>query len=166
MVQKRKEIKVCAKKIHWRLEKQGLIVPVRTIGKILKEQGLTRKYKCKKIKYKYIKQDKQPGELVEIDVKYVPGRVKGKRYYQYTAIDTASRWRYLKIYEGQYNHHSVLFLEEIINNFAYEIKAVKTDNGAYFTNRYNGTYIKGKICHPESFMLLMFAVLNIILFIT
>jgi len=30
-----------------------------------------------------------PGELVEIDIKYVPNLVKNKRYYQFTAIDCA-----------------------------------------------------------------------------
>ena len=140
VIKKRKETHLCAKKIHWRLKKEGLEVPVRTIGKILKKEKLTRKYKSKKMKYKYVKEERQPGDLIEIDVKYVPGRIKNKRYYQYTAIDTASRWRYLKIFDGQYNHHSVLFLKEVIDNFKYRIRAVKTDNGPCFTNRYNGTY--------------------------
>ena len=44
----------------------------------------------KKIKYKYIRAERQPGELIGIDVKYVPGKIAGKAYFQYTAIDTAS----------------------------------------------------------------------------
>jgi len=35
----RKETGLCAQKLHWRLAKQGLVVPVRTIGKILKDEG-------------------------------------------------------------------------------------------------------------------------------
>jgi len=50
---------------------------------------LVRKYRVKKIKYKYIKAMLKPGELIEIDVKYVPGRVANRRYFQYTAIDSA-----------------------------------------------------------------------------
>mgnify|MGYP001764623187 CR=1 FL=1 len=136
----RKKTSLCALKLHWRLEKQGVHVPVRTIGKILKDEGLVRKYRTKKTKYKYLRAERQPGELVEIDVKYVPGRIANKRYYQYTAIDTASRWRYLRIFEEQSNHHSVLFLEEVIQKFPYTIQSVKTDNGFVFTNRYSGTY--------------------------
>jgi transposase InsO family protein len=71
---------------------------------------------------------------VEIDVKYVPGRVAGRRFYQYAAIDCASRWRFLKIFEEQSNSHSVLFLEETIARFPYPVKAIKTDNGVVFTN--------------------------------
>lgn len=140
IIKKRKETKLCAQKIHWRLKKEGLDVPVRTIGKIIKDEGLTRKYRIKKVKYKYIKATRQPGELIEIDVKYVPGRIKNKRYYQYTAIDIASRWRYLRVFEGQYNHHSVIFLKDVVSRFKYVIESVKTDNGACFTNRYNGSY--------------------------
>jgi transposase InsO family protein len=139
VIELRKETKLCAKKLHWKLAKKGLVVPVSTVGKILKDEGLVRKYRVKKITYKYIRAERRPGELVEIDVKYVPGTVAGKRYYQYTAIDTASRWRYLKVYEEQTTFHSVHFLMEVIERFPYHISAVKTDNGSIFTNYYVGT---------------------------
>jgi transposase InsO family protein len=132
----RKKTKKCALKIHWQLEKKGILIHERTIGKILKKEGLVRKYRVKKIKYKYIKAERLPGELIEIDVKYVPGRIVGKRYFQYTAIDTASRWRYLAVYDDQTNFHSILFLKEVIKIFKYKIQAIKTDNGSIFTNYY------------------------------
>jgi transposase len=134
----RKKTGLCALKLHWRLEKQGLVVPTRTIGKILKNEGLVRKYRIKKVRYKYLRAERQPGELVEIDVKYVPGRIANKRYYQYTAIDTASRWRYLRIYEEQSTYHSILFLKEVMQQFPHRIQAIKTDNHSTFTNYYNG----------------------------
>jgi len=135
----RKKTKKCALKIHWQLEKEGIKIHERTVGKILKKECLVRKYRVKKIKYKYIKVERQPGELMEIDVKYVPGRLKNKRYYQYTAIDTASRWRYLKIYDEYTSYHSICFLKELMEKFKYKIQAVKTDNGSVFTNYYLGT---------------------------
>jgi len=139
IIEVRKQTNKCALKIHWQLEKEGLLIPTRTIGKILKKAKLVRQYRVKKIKYKYLRAERKPGELVEIDVKYVPGRVANKRYFQYTAIDTASRWRYLKIYEEMSNFHSIKFLEEVINRFPRRIKAIKTDNGQIFTNYYLGT---------------------------
>lgn len=135
----RKQTKKCALKIHWQLEKEGVRINARTIGKILKKEKLTRKYRVRKITYKYIHAERKPGELFEIDVKYVPGRIKNKRYFQFTAIDTASRWRYLKIYEGESNSNSVEFLKEVMERFPYKIQAVKTDNGSIFTNYYLGT---------------------------
>lgn len=134
----RKKTKLCSLKLKWKLRKEGVIIHERTIGKILKNENLVRKYRVKKIKYRYIRAERQPGELVEIDVKYVPGKLAGKRYYQYTAIDTASRWRYLKIYDEYTSYHSICFLKEVISNFKYKIQAIKTDNGQIFTNYYLG----------------------------
>ncbi|HEY9583063.1 MAG TPA: DDE-type integrase/transposase/recombinase [Candidatus Paceibacterota bacterium] len=132
----RKEKKVCALKLMWKLAKVGVQIHERTIGKIIKAEGLVKKYRIRKIKYKYIKATLLPGELVEIDVKYVPGRIADRRYYQYTAIDCASRWRYLEIFDEQCNHHSIEFLKHVIERFPDKIQAIKTDNGSIFTNYY------------------------------
>lgn len=139
VIELRKKTSLCAKKLHWKLKKQGLLIPVSTIGKIIKEDGLVRKYRVKRIKYKYIKVQRRPGELVEIDVKYVPGSIVSRKYYQYTAIDCASRWRYLSVYEGQSSYHSILFLQDVMQRFPYQIQAIKTDNGSIFTNYYLGS---------------------------
>ena len=85
----RKKTGLCSLKLKWKLAKEGIVIHERTIGKILKSENLVRKYRIKKIKYKYIKAERRPGELIEIDVKYVPGQIANKRYFQYTAIDTA-----------------------------------------------------------------------------
>lgn len=142
VVMLRKRTGLCAKKLHWRLAKQGIHMNTRTIGKILKTEDLVRTYRVRKVVYKYVKAVLKPGELMEIDVKYVPGRIASKRYYQYTAIDCASRWRYLYVYEEQANGSSVQFLEDVMKRFPHTIKAVKTDNHSTFTNRYNGSYTR------------------------
>ena len=139
IIELRGRTKKCALKLHWQMKKEGVIVPPRTIGAILKREGLVRKYRVRRVKYKYIKALVRPGELLEIDVKYVPGKVEGIQYFQYTAIDRASRWRHLEIYDEQINLHSVLFLEEVIARAPFDIRAIKTDNHATFTNYYTGT---------------------------
>jgi transposase InsO family protein len=138
----RTETKLCARKLHWRLEKQGIHIHERTVGKILKAEGLVRKYRIKKIIYKYLRAERKPGELIEIDVKHVPGHIGGKRYYQYTAIDTASRWRYLRTFDEESTHHTCVFLLDVIERFPYSITGVKTDNHPTFTNLYNGGSLK------------------------
>lgn len=138
VIELRKETGKCAQKLHWHLKKEGVYLHPRTIGKILKAEGLVRKYRVRKIKYKYIKAKLRPGELIEIDVKHVPHKLDGKKYYQYTAIDCASRWRYLRIRDGESNYHAIEFLKEVIKRFPFKIRAVKTDNHATFTNRYTG----------------------------
>ncbi len=129
---------MCAKKLNYKLKKENIKIDDRTIGKIIKTEGLTRKYKTRKLKYKYIKTPLSKGDLLEIDVKYVPDLIGNKRYYQFTVIDCASRWRYLRIYEDIGNGSSIDFLNKLINVSKFKIKAVKTDNGSNFTNRYTG----------------------------
>ena len=138
IIELRKKTNLCSKKMNYKLKKDGIIISTRTIGKIIKTEGLTRKYRTRKLKYKYLKVLLCPGELVEIDVKYVPRKLDNKRYYQFTAIDCASRWRYLKIYEDNDNKSAVDFVEELIKIASFKIKAIKTDNGFCFTNRYTG----------------------------
>lgn len=135
----RRKTGLCARKLHWKLEKAGIILHERTIGKILKKEGLVRKYRVKKVKYKYLRAERKPGELVEIDVKHVPGAIQGRKYYQYTAIDTASRWRHLEIFDEECTHHSVRFLQIVMEKFPHSIHAIKTDNHSTFTNYYVGT---------------------------
>lgn len=137
----RKETKECALKIKWYLEDENIKIHERTVGKILKAENLVKVYRIKRIKYKYIRAQLKPGEIVEIDVKFVPGRLKNRRYYQFTATDISSRWRYLRIYEEQSNYHSIEFLKEVIKRAPFQIKAIKTDNHVTFTNRYTG-YLK------------------------
>ena len=143
IVELRKKTRLCAKKLNYKLKKENVDINVRTIGKIIKSEGLVRKYRIRKLQYKYIKPTLLPGDLVEIDIKYVPGRIGGKRYYQYTAIDCSSRWRYLKIYDNMANSYAISFLEEIIKVAPFKIRAIKTDNGTCFTNRYTG-YLKSR----------------------
>lgn len=139
----RKETKLCAIKMSWKLGQQGINIHPRTIGKIIKKEGLTRKYRIRRIKYKYVKTPLRIGELMEIDIKYVPRKLKQRKYYQFTAIDCASRWRYIQIYDDQSSTSAIKFLNELIDMVPFKISAVKTDNGSCFTNRYTG-YLKSK----------------------
>jgi len=134
----RSEHDLAAIKLHWKLQKEGICVHERTIGKILKAGGATRKYRQRK---QYPPKKKTlliPGELVEIDIKFVPKRISGKRYFQFTAIDVASKWRHLQIFDDYGNYASIKFLERLIQVAPFDIKAIKTDNGSNFTNRYTG----------------------------
>jgi len=138
IIELRKKTRLCAKKLRWKLQKEGIDLHKNTIHKIIKQEGLVRKYRTRKLKYKYIRVPLVKGELVEIDVKYVPDLVESKQFYQFTAIDCASRWRYLKIYEDFSNFNSIEFLKELIRTAPFRIRAIKTDNGSNFTNRYTG----------------------------
>jgi len=84
-----------------------------------------------------------PGERVQIDVKYVPrsclvGRMRRRQFYQYTAIDECTRWRYVVIYDELSTYNSVRFVKDLMKRFPFEIACIQTDNGAEFTSRLQG----------------------------
>ena len=141
IIEMRKQNKCCAKKLAWKIAKEGVKIHYQTIQKIIKKEGLTRKYRIRKIKYKYVKIPLRIGELVEIDVKYVPQAINKRKFYQFTAIDCASRWRYLEIYDNISNDSAIKFLRKVLNVAPFKVLDVKTDYGSYFTNRYTG-YLK------------------------
>lgn len=138
IIELRNETKLCAKKLNYKLKKENILIHDRTIGKIIKTEGLARKYRIRKLKYKYIKVPLAKGDLIEVDIKYVPDLISGKQYYQFTAIDCASRWRYLEIYDNFGNGSAIAFLNRLLATAPFRIRAVKTDNGSSFTNRYTG----------------------------
>ena len=138
IIELRRDKDQCAKKIDWDLQEEGIDIHFQTIQKIIKTEGLTRKYRSRKPKVNHLKKIWLPGEMVEIDIKWVPGRIKGERFYQFTAIDSASRWRYLNVYPFQSNVYAMKFLKELVSIAPFTIKSVKTDNGCCFTNRYLG----------------------------
>lgn len=138
VIEMRSETKECALKLKWKLEGENIFLHERTIGKFIKNHGLTRKYRTRKISYKYVKALIKQGDILEIDIKYVPDPVEGKRYYQFSAIDVATKWKLMVPYDNQSNYNAIKFLNRVNNSFPYKIKSVKTDNAAIFTNRYVG----------------------------
>lgn len=82
-----------------------------------------------------------PGQRVQIDVKFVPaacvvGDAAGQRYFQYTAIDEFSRFRYLEAFEEHSSYSSKVFLEHMLKAFKFPVECVQTDNGMEFTKHF------------------------------
>ena len=83
-----------------------------------------------------------PGQRVQIDVKHVPsicitGNAAGEKFYQYTAIDEFSRFRYVEAFREISTYSSAVFLEHMLRAFPFPVKCVQTDNGAEFTKRFS-----------------------------
>lgn len=149
IIELRRQTRLCAQKLNYKLIKEDIQIHDRTIGKIIKAEGQVRKYRIRKLKYKYIKVPLAMGDLVEIDVKYVPDLIGKKQYYQFTAIDCATRWRYLEIYDDYGNGSTLNFLNKLIKVASFRIRAIKTDNGSNFTNRYTGYQKTIDPLHPK-----------------
>lgn len=73
------------------------------------------------------------GPLVQLDVKFAPhlGRAR-QRFYQFTAIDEATRFRVLRIYDHDNTKTAIDFLQELREHFPFAIQKIQTDNGSSF----------------------------------
>ena len=73
-------------------------------------------------------------------MKYVPaaclvGETQEKSYFQYTAIDELSRFRYLESFKERNSYSSMVFLENMLKAFPFNVECAQTDNGCEFTKR-------------------------------
>ena len=128
--------------VFWvKLMQRGYTRSITGLYRVLRRQGgMAVKTPNPKYIPKPYEQMQYPGQRVQIDVKFVPatclvGDAKGKKFYQYTAIDEYSRFRYLEAFEEHSTYSSALFLEHLIKAFPFPIECVQTDNGAEFTKR-------------------------------
>jgi transposase InsO family protein len=125
-----------------KLRLKGYKRSITGLYRVLKRQGMEP---VKPANPKYIpkpyEQMTYPGQRVQIDVKHVPaacmvGDAKGKKFYQYTAIDEFSRFRYVEAFDEASTYTSTLFLKNMIKAYAFKVECVQTDNGFEFTNRF------------------------------
>ena len=132
--------------VFWvKLRQRGYTRSVTGLYRILRRQGqMAVKPPNPKYVAKQYKQMQFPGQRVQIDVKFVPevcmvGDAKGKKFYQYTAIDEYSRFRYLEAFEEHSTYSSAIFLEHLIKKFPFKTQCVQTDNGSEFTKSLGNT---------------------------
>ena len=126
--------------VFWvKLRQRGYSRSITGLYRVLRKQGqMTVKPPNPKYIPKPYEKMLYPGQRVQIDVKFVPescivGDAKGKKFYQYTAIDEYSRFRYVEAFEEHSTYSSAIFLEHVLKAFKFPIKCVQTDNGAEFT---------------------------------
>ena len=129
--------------VFWvKLMQRGYSRSVTSLYRVLRRQGIMA---VKPPNPKYIpkpyEQMLYPGQRIQVDVKYVPSaclvnEAKGQKFFQYTAIDEYSRWRYVEAFEEHNTYTSAVFLDHLVRAFPMQIECVQTDNGPEFTKRF------------------------------
>ena len=132
--------------VFWvKLRQRGYSRSITGLYRVLRKQG---QMAVKPPNPKYIPKPYEkmlyPGQRVQIDVKVVPtacivGDAQGEKFYQYTAIDEYSRFRYLEAFEEQSSYSSAVFVEHLLKKFPFKIECIQTDNGQEFTKAYGNT---------------------------
>jgi len=77
----------------------------------------------------------RPGELLHLDLKYLPALEKGPEF-EYAAIDDFSREAIATIARERSTTAATRFLEHVLAALPYPVEAVMTDNDMMFTMRY------------------------------
>lgn len=146
IVQLRKQYPAWSKyKLRALLSREGILVSVTTVGRVLKRRGLINlKISRKRRKAALRPKARFPrglriseaGDMVQMDVRHImlPG---GARYYQFTAIDVLTKRRVLKVYPSESSRNGARFLEECLSGFPFPIKAIQTDNGSTFQKEFD-----------------------------
>ena len=132
--------------VFWvKLRQRGYSRSITGLYRVLRKQG---QIAVKPPNPKYIPKPYEkmlyPGQRVQIDVKVVPtacivGDAQGEKFYQYTAIDEYSRFRYLEAFKEQSSYSSAVFVEHLLKKFPFKIECIQTDNGHEFTKTYGNT---------------------------
>lgn len=124
--------------VFWvKLTQCGYTRSITGLYRVLQREGkMSIKLPNPKYIQKEYEQMEYPGERVQIDVKLVPDACvpMGVRFYQYTAIDEYTRYRYLEAFQAQNNATSAVFLEHVLRAFPFPIRCVQTDNGVEFAS--------------------------------
>ena len=145
VVKLRKQTNYGPKRLKVVLSANGIKIGEKAIRGIIERRRLVRKHrkKRKKITRKFFAP--YPGYRIQIDTKTIPDNRSDKRKkgrYQFTAIDIATKIRFLCVYDELSNHNSILFVKQVIKFFqddlGIKIKQIQSDNHMTFTNLYNG----------------------------
>ncbi|MCI8482795.1 MAG: transposase [Lachnospiraceae bacterium] len=129
--------------IFWvKLMQRGYTRSIPGLYRFLRKQGLMAvKPPNPKYAAKPYEQMNYPGQRIQIDVKFVPSAclangAKGQKFFQYTAMDEYSRWRFVEAFEEHSTYSSAMFVDHLVKAFPFPIECVQTDNGTEFTNRF------------------------------
>jgi len=110
---------------------QQVYVSVPTIYKILKRHGVPRVSMKRYRPGPHRRREfTVPGQSVQVDVKH--WKLGGRRFYQFTAIDEATRYRVLQISTHNSIPHAIAFLDEVRQRLPMAIPRGQTDNGNEF----------------------------------
>lgn len=106
-----------------------------TVQRVLVRHGvnqLSRPVRTKPRRY----EKTRPGELLHLDLKYLPALRNARHDFEFAAVDDFSREAVVAIRTDQTSATAATFLEHVVSTLPYPITAVLTDNAFAFTMRH------------------------------
>ena len=106
-----------------------------TVQRILERTGTNRLVRPPRPKpRRYEKQ--RPGELLHLDLKFLPALRNARNDFEFAAVDDFSREAVVSIHTEQTSAVAAAFLEHVLGTLPYRVDAVLTDNAFAFTMRH------------------------------
>jgi transposase InsO family protein len=106
-----------------------------TVQRVLERQGTNQLPRpARPTPRRYEKQ--RPGELLHLDLKYLPALRNARHDFEFAAVDDFSREAVVAIRTAQTSAAAAAFLEHVVATLPYRIEAVLTDNAFAFTMRH------------------------------
>jgi transposase InsO family protein len=106
-----------------------------TVYRVLLRHGENRLPHPKRARpQRYEKQ--RPGELIHLDIKFLPALRNARWDFEFAAVDDYSREAVAWITTEQTSAHATQFLERVVATLPYRIESVMTDNGLAFSMKH------------------------------
>lgn len=142
IIEVRKQRNKCAPVVHSQLRKEGIIVSLSSVERVLRRYSLVRKPKQANWKVKVPRpMPVSPGKLVEMDTMHVV-KLDHSRFFIYAVIDLYSRLGYAE-YQTKINQKvSIRMALKARNYFGFPFEVMQTDNGPEF--KQNFSYYLGR----------------------
>jgi len=106
-----------------------------TVQRVLTRHGVSQLPRPARPKpRRYEKQ--RPGELLHIDLKFLPALRNARNDFEFAAVDDFSREAVVAIRTEQTSETAAAFLDHVVSTLPYRVEAVLTDNAMAFTMRY------------------------------
>lgn len=115
-----------------------IICAASTVAAILKRRGLVTKKYREQLTKKHMKRYRRPWPgFLQMDFKYTPFLLEGKRTYQLSVVDHHSSWRFIRSFQDRKSETVLNFLNELESEIPFPIEQIQTDNATEFTDKFS-----------------------------
>ncbi len=145
----RRERSQCAEILCHRLAREGIVISLSSVKRVLKRNGLTRFSRWKKWhQYPERPMPEKPGVLVEIDT--IVDGPHTDRLYVYTLIDVCSRLAYALPCVRINTHQSLSTVEQARLVMPFNFQTIQSDHGSEFSKWFTKRIAERGIAHRHS----------------
>ena len=145
----RRQRNQCAEILHHRLTKEGIMISLSSVKRVLRRHHISRFSKWKKWhQYPSRPVPEKPGVLVQIDS--VLDGAPGDRLSAYASIDVCSRWADAAPSLKINTHRSLGFVDAVRGRMPFEITILQSDHGAEFSKWFTKRIIERGMAHRHS----------------